>query len=167
MTRTDSPAASSKQTGSHRRDHVAAQLELIGSVRRIMHAFDVRSRRLRATDRFTLPQLLCLMAVVAEEGLTSRQIARRLHVSASTLVGVLDRLQASRWIDRIRDSDDRRRVHIVPTDAGRQVILTAPSLFGEHFDRSYADLSASARNRLAKQVALMATLMAPQDDLLT
>lgn len=160
MNRHDLASPASEKTNEQTQDEIARKLELVESVRRIMHAFDVRSRRLRTADQITLPQLLCLMAVVAEEGLTSRQIADRLHVSASTLVGVLDRLQSKQWVSRIRDDADRRRIHIVPTEAGRQLVKTAPSPFGKHFDSAFGRLSERQQGALVSQLAQMARLMA-------
>ena len=162
MNRHDLASPTAETSTEPTQGEITRKFELVESVRRIMHAFDVRSRRMRTADQITLPQLLCLMAVVAEEGLTSRQIAERLHVSASNLVGVLDRLQSKHWVSRIRDDDDRRRIHIVPTQAGRQLVRTAPSPFGEHFDRAFGRLSERRQGALVSQLALMATLMAPE-----
>lgn len=159
MTQTTRRARPSEEEEGTRGIEVARRLELIESVRRIMRAFDVRSRRMGSADRITLPQLLCLTAVVAEEALTSRQIAQRLHVSASTLVGVLDRLEAKHWVTRVRDARDRRQIHIMPTEAGRRLIATAPSPFGEAFDEAFARLSDTRQKRLVTDVALMAQLM--------
>lgn len=136
------------------------RLELLGSVRRIMHAFDLHSRRLGASaSRVTLPQLLCLMAVTAEEGLTSRQIARRIHASASTLVGVLDRLEAKRLVTRVRDPRDRRKIHIRPTTDGRKLVASAPSPFGDAFDREFGGLAVKRQEGLVRDLALLADLM--------
>lgn len=152
---------------SESRDASAAEtvlqrrLALLRSVRRVMHGFDVQSRRMGAVSDITLPQLLCLAAVVADEGMTSRQIAAEIHVGASTLVGVLDRLQAKGLVARVRDPRDRRQVHIVPTAAGRRFIAKAPSAFGEAFDEAFATLSDSRQRRLVEDLSLMADLMAP------
>lgn len=145
-------------------DEVARRLELLNSVRRIMRAVDVRSRRMGKSSQITLPQLLCLMAVVAEEGLTSRQIARRVHVSASTLVGVLDRLEGKGWITRVRDPRDRRRIHIVPTQAGRSFIGIAPSPLGQGFETAFSRLPVARQKELVANVALMADLMGFEGD---
>lgn len=146
------------------RAQIARQLELIGSVRRIMRAFDIRSRQMGVASDITLPQLLCLTAVVAEEGLTSREIARRVHVSPSTLVGVLDRLQEKRWVRRVRDPRDRRQLHIEPTEAGRRLIGAAPSAFGEGFDGAFGRLSDRRQAELVANVALMADLMSRRSE---
>ena len=146
------------------RVEMARHLELLRSLRRIMHAFDVRSRRLRTKASITLPQLLCLMAVVAEEGLTAKEIADRLHLSASTLVGVLDRLEGKAWVRRERSSQDRRRIHIVPTQAGRDLIGAAPSPLGDRFETSFGELPKSRQIELVDSLDLMARLMASETD---
>ena len=143
---------------------VRRHLELLLAVRRIMQAFDLHSRRLSGASQVTLPQLLCLMAVTAEEGMTSRQIARRTHASASTLVGVLDRLEAKKLVSRVRDARDRRKIHIAPTAAGRELVASAPSPFGDAFDEEFASLSPSRQKRLVDDLALMAELMSGQDE---
>ncbi len=150
----DPPAGNPAQNQAVRRD-----LLLLRAVRRIMQAFDVHSRRLAASAEITLPQLLCLTAVVAEEGMTSRRIAGEIFASASTLVGVLDRLEAKELIDRVRDPRDRRQVHIMPTAAGRRFIASAPSPFGETFDAAFAELSEERQVELIESLALMADLM--------
>lgn len=139
---------------------VRRDLELLRAVRRIMQAFDIHSRHLSTHLQITLPQLLCLTAVVADEGLTSRGIANEIFASASTLVGVVDRLEGKQLIDRVRDPRDRRQVHIIPTEAGRRLVADAPSPFGAHFDTAFAELSESRKRTLVEGVALMADLMA-------
>ncbi len=134
-------------------------LELLWAVRRIMQGFDVHSRRLAGASQITLPQLLCLTAVVANEGMTSRQIASEIFASASTLVGVLDRLETKQLIDRVRDPRDRRQIHILPTHAGRKFIAAAPSPFGESFDSGFGALSSKRQVELVDALSQMAELM--------
>jgi DNA-binding MarR family transcriptional regulator len=141
------------------RGSVQRSLELLRAVRQIMQGFDVQSRRLDGESQITLPQLICLMAVVAEEGMTSRRIAAEIFASASTLVGVLDRLEAKQLVDRIRDPRDRRLIHIVPTEAGRRFIAAAPSPLGLRFDERFAALSEARQRQLVEALRLMADLM--------
>ena len=143
-------------SGAQRSPH---DLEILGSLRRIIHAFDVQSRHLAATADVTLPQLLCLFAVVEEEPVVARDISRRIHVGTSTLVGVLDRLEAKGLVKRVRDSGDRRRVLIASTRAGRRLVAKAPSPMGEAFDESFAQLARSEQRRLAQCLARIADLM--------
>jgi DNA-binding MarR family transcriptional regulator len=85
-------------------------LEVLGSIRKIIHAFDVYSRRLTRQYGITAPQLVCLLEVIEQDGITAREIASRIHLGPSTLVGVLDRLESKGLIERRRDTRDRRKV---------------------------------------------------------
>ena len=134
-------------------------LEMLWSLRRIIHAFDVHSKRLSATADVTLSQLVCLIAIVAEEGIAAQEISARIHVSASTLVGVLERLESKGFIQRTRDPGDRRRLLVVPTERGRQLIADVPSPLGEKFDLSFSRLPEANKRRLARSLTQVADLL--------
>ncbi len=138
-------------------------LALVAAIRRMEHALDVHSRGLSSREGVTMPQLLCLLAVVAADGLTSRAIAQRLFVSPSTLVGVIDRLESKGWIDRVRDPVDRRNVHIVASAAGRSVAERLPLPLGEAFQQRFEALSGRRRQDLIAAVETIADMMVPDD----
>ncbi len=123
------------------------------------HALDVHSRGLSNREGVTMPQLLCLLAVVTGEAVTSRAIAAQLFVSPSTLVGVIDRLEAKGWIDRVRDPVDRRNVHIVATEAGRAVAARLPLPLGDEFQRRFDSLDDRQRQDLIGAVEWIADMM--------
>lgn len=50
-----------------------------------------------------------------EEGLTQTALARKVGIEGSTLVRLLDRLQANGWIERRDVLGDRRAKRVVPT----------------------------------------------------
>jgi len=50
-----------------------------------------------------------------EEGLTQTALARKVGIEGSTLVRLLDRLQANGWIERRDVPGDRRAKRVVPT----------------------------------------------------
>lgn len=102
-------------------------LLILQSIRRIIRAVDIYSRKLRSQYELTSPQLVCLRAVVEHGPLTVTEIAHQVFLSPSTVVGILDRLEARGLVKRERDTIDRRVVHILPTPSGRQVVTRAPS----------------------------------------
>jgi len=140
---------------------LAGDLEarMLAAVRRIIHAVDVDSRQLQAGFHITGPQLNALGVIVREGGITAREIADRIHVGPSTLVGVLDRLEAKELIRRQRDRADRRRVRIVATPAGRRLLRLAPSPLGETLQRRFAGLPEAERLRLAAALERVADLI--------
>ena len=98
------------------------------SLRRITHAIDTYSRTLKAEYDVTGPQLLCLYHIAQHEPTTLSQISVAVSLSAGTVNGILDRLQAENLITRKRTAKDRRKVIIRLTEQGRELVDRAPSL---------------------------------------
>jgi len=102
-------------------------LRILQSFRRIIRAVDLDSRRLIAQYGITGPQLLCLTNVVEKRQMSVAALARTIHLSSSTVVGILDRLEQKGLILRSRDARDRRIVNIASTPPGQQLVAQAPS----------------------------------------
>ena len=62
-----------------------------------------------------------LRALWEQKHLTSAEISQITLLPASSLVGILDRLEKKGLISRLRSIEDRRFVHIIPTQAGRDL----------------------------------------------
>lgn len=102
-------------------------LRILRALRRITRAIALHSRQLAAYSNITAPQLVCLRAVVENGPLTTTAISREIHVSPSTVVGILDRLEDKGWVLRERSREDRRIVMVSATDAGRNLVRDTPS----------------------------------------
>ncbi|MGD9546030.1 MAG: MarR family winged helix-turn-helix transcriptional regulator [Candidatus Krumholzibacteriia bacterium] len=103
-------------------------LWIFRSLRRIMRAVDIHSRKLSAEFMVTGPQLLCLQTLHDDGPLTTSALAKLIHLSNSTVVGILDRLEQKEWIVRQRGSGDRRVVLVDITPAGEKFLAEAPGL---------------------------------------
>lgn len=104
------------------------ELRILQSLRRIIRAVDMHSHQLASQHKITGPQLGCLIALKKEEPLTIAQLAKKVYLSPSTLVGIIDRLEEKHLVQRKRDFADRRRVQIYVTTQGVDLIAAAPSL---------------------------------------
>lgn len=102
-------------------------LRILRALRRITRSVALHSRQLAAYSNITAPQLVCLRAVIDHGPLTATAISREIHVSASTVVGILDRLEDKALVRRERGREDRRIVFVTATDAGRQLAASTPS----------------------------------------
>jgi DNA-binding MarR family transcriptional regulator len=78
-------------------------------------------RPLLAEIGLTYPQYLVMLVLWEQDGQTVGALGERLHLDSGTLTPLLKRLQASGFVDRIRDVDDERRVIISLTAAGRDL----------------------------------------------
>lgn len=105
----------------------AYDLRILRALRRITRAVALHSRQLSAVSNITAPQLICLRAVVENGPLTATAISREVHVSASTVVGILDRLEDKGLVRRERGREDRRIVFVSATEAGIALAKGTPS----------------------------------------
>ena len=137
------------------------EIELLDSIRRIIRGYDLHSRRLLAASKVTLAQLLCLQAVVDLGPCTARQLAGKIHLSASTMVGILDRLEAKALITRQRDHEDRRRVFVTITAAGRATVRHSPPPLGAELRDFFVGLSPARQASLNAAVRSIADRVEP------
>ncbi|NYT64732.1 MarR family transcriptional regulator [Alcaligenaceae bacterium] len=102
-------------------------LRILRALRRITRSVALYSRQLAACSNITAPQLICLRTVVDNGPLTATAISREIHVSPSTVVGILDRLEDKGLIERERGREDRRIVFVTATSAGIVLAQETPS----------------------------------------
>lgn len=116
-------------------------LSILQSLRRIIRAVDIHSRQLNSKFSITAPQLVCLLAIVENKTLTVASLAKAIHLSPSTVVGILDRLEERKLITRKRDTKDRRVVKVTATKKGKDFAKESPSPLQDKLGQSLAKLS--------------------------
>lgn len=103
------------------------ETRILRSMRQIIRAIDLHSKKLIGEHGITGPQLVTLLCVAQESPITPSEIGKRVHLSNSTLVGILDRLERGGLVQRSRSNVDRRNVFITCTDRGHALAKEAPS----------------------------------------
>ncbi len=87
----------------------------------LVHALDVRSKRMRKLLGVTGPQRLVIRVLGKSPDLTARDLSDTLGIDPSTLTGILDRLETQGMITRRPDADDRRRARFKLTAVGVRI----------------------------------------------
>ncbi len=134
-------------------------LYILRSLRKIIRAIDLYSRNLKDTFGLTVPQLICLTAIVREKRLTAIELSQMVRISPSTMVGILDRLEIKRLIKRERNQSDRRETLISPTSEGEETIRKAPSLLQDSLSEGLKHLSSRQRANIAHSLKIIVDLM--------
>ncbi len=128
-----------------------------------MRAVDLYSQELKRTHGITTPQLLCLLALRDCGAMNVREIAESVNLRSSTVVGILDRLDAKGLVDRSRGHVDRRTVQVTLTDRGNKVASRAPSLLQVSLTTGLNKLKPQERERVAASLeAVVAMIEAEQ-----
>lgn len=104
------------------------ETRVLKAIRQMIRGIDIYSRQLNATSRITTPQAICLNVLLTQGRITLSTLTREVSLSASTVNGIVDRLEAKELVRRERDTKDRRKVFLELTPAGRERGEHAPSL---------------------------------------
>ena len=104
---------------------------ILQSIRKIIRAIDQHSRKLRSEFNITIPQLITLNNIADNPGITLAKLANLIHLSPSTLVGILDRLELKELVIKKRGVEDRRQVQINITHKGKKTLKDSPMLMQE------------------------------------
>ncbi len=78
-------------------------------------------RRRLSTYGMTLGQYYFMRALWIEEGLSQRELSRRVGTTEPTTASVLRLLEKNGLVRRVRNKRDRRTINIFPTQKGRNL----------------------------------------------
>lgn len=132
--------------------------EILRSLRRIIRAVDLYSRRLMADHGLSGPQLLCLTQLDKGE-MRSGALARALSLSPATVTGILDRLEARGLVERRRLVDDKRSIVASLTPAGRKLLVEAPPPLQQSFLSKLRALPESEQAAISETLQRLVTMM--------
>lgn len=133
--------------------------EIIASLRRIMRAVDLHSRRLLDDHGLTGPQLATLHEVERRGRVSPASLAAAVHLSRPTVTGILTRLARRGLVERSPAPTDGRSVEIALTELGRQVLIHAPSLLQDRFRAELARLEDWEQLQLLATLKRIASMM--------
>lgn len=129
------------------------------SIRQIIRAVDIQSKRLSRETGLSSPQLVVLRAIDELGEVTTRALSRHVSLSQPTVTTILDRLEARGLVERYRSQKDRRIVHSRLTRNGSKTLKTAPPLLQEAFTDAFHALSEKRRVDIVSAVSDLAQMM--------
>lgn len=104
------------------------------------------------TDQVDIPRgqatLLCVVA--GQDGLTQTEIAAQLSVQGATVTNMLQRLEESGLVSRLRDPHDNRLVRVYLTEAGLQKERSINAQLGNLQETIFNGISEAERALLRK-----------------
>lgn len=107
--------------------------------RRYTRRFEERAQTLS----LTLPQCRVLIYLQSNEGVSQKRLAELTEVDPMTLVRILDRMEADRWVQRRFDPADRRAHTLWLTPQSKPIL--------DHIGRLIAETRAEALQGLANE----------------
>lgn len=117
--------------------------EIMSSVRKIVRAVNLESKRVEKTFGISIPQLLTLKFLNEEVGYKSsmKAIKEMLSLNASTVTGIVDRLEQKGFVARLPDPKDKRSTPIVLTSKGSGLLINTKESLHEKISKNLDKIS--------------------------
>ena len=133
--------------------------EVLVSLRQIIRAIDLYSKKLSKESGLTGPQLLLMRSIKELGDVTIRQLSNHTNMSPATATTILDRLERNGLVERIRSTTDKRKVHAHLTEKGSTLLSSAPLPLQESFINKFQDLEEWEQSLLLSSVQHIASMM--------
>ncbi len=133
---------------------------IVFALRKIMQQIDNHSRNLDKQYGITVPQLVCLYEIYEKGVMTLSVLSKYVHLTASTLVGIIDRLEEKGLIMRNRNTEDRRVIFIEITEKGKQFVSTSPHLLHNRLDEQFKIVTEADQILIANSLDLLVEMLA-------
>lgn len=121
-----------------KRDLSKADYEALAALRYALRQFLHFSEEAAAVEGLAAQQHQALLAIKGfpgREHVTIGELAEKLQVKHHSAVGLVDRLEAEKWVERTSDPDDGRRVIVKLTKRGMSVLSKLSSAHREELRR--------------------------------
>lgn len=137
--------------------------EVLITLRQITRGIDLHSQKLIKKYGLTGPQLLILKELSTTPGITPSALARRLSISQATVTSMIDRLARKGYVQRVRDTEDKRKVRIRLCEQSLQIIEQNPSIMQEDFIEEFENLKPWEQTLILSSLQRIAELMNVQN----
>ena len=117
--------------------------DILIKIRKIVRSVDIESKKIQKEHGVSIPQVLCLNFLRESENYQTTQgdLRKFLNLNASTVSGIINRLEKKGYLARLPKSGDKRVVNIALTSAGDKLLSAMPSLLHEQLSEKLLQLS--------------------------
>ena len=114
------------ETRGARRDREIA--DVLDNLRRVFKVVHRYSKRAEKVGGMTGPQVWAMTVLAESAPIRVTDLARRMYLHPSTVVGILDRLEQDAQVARKRSEKDHRVVTVSLTAKGRETVSKVPRI---------------------------------------
>lgn len=133
--------------------------DVLVSLRRIIRATDLHSKRMVKACGLTTPQIMVLRAIATLGDVTVRRLSDNISLSQATVTTILNRLEDRELVERVRSREDKRIVNARLTLRGKQILASAPKLLHDKFIHRFEALDDWEKKQLLSSLQRIASMM--------
>lgn len=139
--------------------------DILINLRKILRSINLESKRIQKEHGISIPQYLCLNYLCKQKEFksTSKEIVKHLNLNASTVSGIITRLEAKGFVAKLPNIGDRRSSDIYLTAVGHQTVNEIPALLHEKLSRKLEKLPLSNLQMLQDSLNILVEFMEVED----
>lgn len=139
--------------------------EILINIRKIIRSINLESKRIEREFGISIPQYLCLNFLATKETYraTATEIGLHLNLNASTVTGIVSRLEKKGFVARLINPEDKRSSFIYLTAMGDKIIKTIPNLLQDKLTLRLQELKSQELKQLQNSLDLLVKFMGVED----
>ena len=136
-------------------------LEILIKLRRIIRSINLESKKIQKDFGISIPQLLVLQYLSEQEDYkaSAKDIKGYINLNASTVSGIIQRLEEKGLVARLPNSDDKRGQFVTLTAKGADLLRESPTILEEKLSRRLKKLSPKQIDELYNSIEILTQLM--------
>jgi DNA-binding MarR family transcriptional regulator len=140
-------------------------LEILVKLRKIIRSINLESKKIQKEFGISIPQLLVLQYLSEQEDYKAygKDIKNYINLNASTVSGIVYRLEEKNLVARLPNSKDKRGVFITLTAKGAELLKESPTTLQEKMSKRLKSLSQKQIEELNSSIEVLTQLMDAQD----
>ncbi len=135
--------------------------DILTGLRKIIRSVNLESKRIEKQYGISIPQLLCLNFLNSQTGFqaSQKEIKDFLSLNASTVTGIINRLEKKGLVAKLPKREDKRVSYITITAKGADLIQNTPELLHERLTQKLKSLSTEHLEELRHSFEVIADFL--------
>ena len=140
-------------------------IDVLVKLRKIIRSINLESKKIEKRFGVSIPQLMCLQFLSEQEDYktTASKIKDYLMLNASTVTGILKRLEGRGLIAKLPNTKDRRATFITLTAKGADLLKEPPTTLQEKLTARLQRLTPAQISALDENIDLLVQIMDAED----
>ena len=136
-------------------------IDILIKLRKIVRSINLESKRVEKEQGVSIPQLLCLQYLAEQEDYMTNaaKLKAFLNLNASTISGILRRLEKKGLIAKLPKASDKRITLIALTASGMDLIQAAPITFQQKLSEKLQALPPEKMQTIIEGIDILTSIM--------
>ncbi|WP_299527358.1 MarR family transcriptional regulator [uncultured Lutibacter sp.] len=136
-------------------------IDILIKLRKIVRSVNLESKRVEKEQGVSIPQLLCLQFLAEQEDFRTNAVKLKafLNLNASTISGILRRLEKKGLVAKLPKASDKRVTLISLTANGMELLQSAPITFQQKLSEKLQALPPEKLQTIIDGIDILTSIM--------